>query len=105
MLLGAAALAYALVGHGPAGIEQAADKKPATHAKASGKGPLKHMDLKAQFAGPLKDTVIQRWQDPDTGTVCYVYLPILVQHSPRLPNGLVQYGANGIGSISCLPRR
>jgi hypothetical protein len=63
------------------------------------------MKLQAQFAGPLKDTVIQRWRDPDTGTLCYIYLPVLVRHSPKLPNGLVQYGANGIGSISCLPRQ
>lgn len=63
------------------------------------------MQLQAQYAGPLKDTVIQRWRDPVDGTICYVYLPILVQHSPSTATGLVQYGANGIGSISCLPGR
>lgn len=61
-----------------------------------------HMILKAQFAGPLKDTVVQRWEDPATGNTCYIYLPVVVQHSPPTPTGFVQYGANGIGSISCL---
>lgn len=61
-----------------------------------------HMVLKAQFAGPLKDTVVQRWEDPATGNTCYIYLPVVVQHSPPTPTGFVQYGANGIGSISCL---
>jgi hypothetical protein len=49
----------------------------------------------------LRDTLVQRWRDPIDGTICYIYLPILVQHGAG-PNGLVQYGANGIGSISCL---
>ena len=61
-----------------------------------------HMVLKAQFTGPLKDTVVQRWEDPATGNTCYIYLPVVVQHSPPTPTGFVQYGANGIGSISCL---
>lgn len=61
-----------------------------------------HMVLKAQFAGPLKDTVVQRWEDPATGNTCYIYLPVVVQHSPPTPTGFVQYGANGIGSISCI---
>ena len=63
------------------------------------------MKLQAQFAGPLKDTVVQRWQDPATGATCYIYLPITVQHSGVTPTGYVQYGANPIGSISCLPPR
>ena len=66
---------------------------------------LQVMKLQEQFAGPLKDTVIQRWQDPDTGTICYLYLPITVQHSPRTPTGYVQYGANSIGTISCVSGR
>ena len=60
-------------------------------------------ELEAQFRGPLKDTVIQRWKDPQTGATCYVYLPIVVEHSPQTPTGYVQYGANGVGSISCAP--
>jgi hypothetical protein len=51
--------------------------------------------------GPLRDTVIQRWRDPVDGTICYIYLPVIVQHG-RGPNNLVQYGPNSIGSISCL---
>jgi hypothetical protein len=63
------------------------------------------MSLQAQFKGPLQDTVIQRWHDPQTGATCYVYLPVVVQHSPPTPTGYIQYGANGIGSIACLPKR
>jgi hypothetical protein len=63
--------------------------------------PIGRMKLEAQFAGPLKSTVIQRWRDDEAGLTCYVYLPILVPHSKPLPNGLVFYGANNIGSISC----
>jgi len=60
------------------------------------------MVLKAQYTGPLKDTIVQRWEDPATGNTCYIYLPVVVQHSPPTPTGFVQYGANGIGSISCV---
>ena len=52
--------------------------------------------------GPLQDTVIQRWRDPADGTVCYIYLPITAPHSPPTGSGYVQYGANTIGSISCV---
>ncbi len=61
-----------------------------------------HAQLEGQFPGPLQDTVIQRWRDPVDGTVCYIYLPIAVAHTPG-PQGLVQYGAANIGTISCLP--
>lgn len=61
------------------------------------------MQLERQFAGPLQDTVVQRWRDPVDGTVCYFYLPISVQHSPTTVTGFVQYGSNGIGSINCIP--
>ena len=63
---------------------------------------MDHMQLERQFAGPLQDTIVQRWRDPVDGTVCYIYLPISAQHSPPTPPGFVQYGANTIGSISCL---
>jgi hypothetical protein len=62
---------------------------------------LPHMKLERQFAGPLKDTVIQRWRDPADGTICYLYLPVVVEHSTPTPSGFVQYGSNTIGSISC----
>ena len=64
---------------------------------------LPRMQLERQFAGPLRDTVVQRWRDIADGTVCYIYLPISAQHSPPTPGGFVNYGSNSIGSISCLP--
>lgn len=67
---------------------------------------LPRMQLERQFAGPLQDTVIQRWRDPVDGTVCYIYLPITAQHSPPTGSGYVQYSSNTIGSISCVaPQR
>lgn len=63
---------------------------------------MPRMQLERQFAGPLKDTIIQRWRDPADGMICYIYLPITAQHSAPTPEGFVQYGANNIGSLSCL---
>jgi hypothetical protein len=63
------------------------------------------MVLERQFSGPLQDTVIQRLRDPVDGTVCYLYLPISAPHSPTTSTGFVQYGPNGIGSVSCMPGR
>jgi hypothetical protein len=62
---------------------------------------LPSMVLERQFAGPLQDTIVQRWRDPVDGTICYIYLPITAPHSPPTQSGYVQYGANTIGSISC----
>ncbi len=59
------------------------------------------MQLDRQFAGPLQDTIVQRWRDPADGTICYIYLPITAAHSAPMPSGYVQYGANTIGTISC----
>ncbi len=64
---------------------------------------LPRMQLERQYAGPLQDTIIQRWRDPVDGTVCYIYLPITAPHTPPAASGYVQYGANTIGSMSCLP--
>lgn len=66
---------------------------------------LPAMRLEAQFRGPQQDTVVQRWRDLATNSVCYIYLPIVVQHSARTPTGYVQYGANSIGTISCVSGR
>ena len=105
MIVIAGALALALSGaftHGPAapgGTQLAANGQPGAQAQQA--PPLGHMQLQAQYMGPLRDTVIQRWRDPVDGTVCYIYLPIIVQHG-RGPGNLVQYGPNTIGSISCL---
>jgi hypothetical protein len=63
---------------------------------------LPRMQLERQFAGPLQDTIIQRWRDPVDGTICYIYLPIMAVHSAPAASGYVQYGANTIGSISCI---
>jgi hypothetical protein len=61
------------------------------------------MQLERQFAGPLQDTIVQRWRDPVDGMICYIYLPITAAHTPPTPSGYVQYGPNAIGSISCVP--
>ena len=64
---------------------------------------MPRMELEAQYAGPLQDTIVQRWRDPDNGTICYIYLPITVAHTPAQDGGYVRYGANTIGSINCVP--
>jgi hypothetical protein len=63
---------------------------------------MPRMQLERQFAGPLQDTIIQRWRDPVDGMICYIYLPITASHTPPTQSGYVQYGANTIGSISCV---
>jgi hypothetical protein len=105
----AGAIALALSGafnHGPtapAGTQYAANNTPAPGQPQQPQTapPIGRMQLQAQYMGPLRDTVIQRWRDPLDGTICYIYLPVIVQHGAG-PNNLVQYGANSIGSISCL---
>jgi hypothetical protein len=64
---------------------------------------MPRMQLEAEYAGPLKDTTIQRWRDPGGNVVCYLYVPFTAQHSPPAGNGYVQYGPNTIGTISCVP--
>jgi hypothetical protein len=76
---------------------------PSTPPAASEWEKLPRMTLEVVFAGPLRDTIIQRWRDPVDGMICYLYMPITAQHSTPLPSGFVQYGANSIGSISCVP--
>lgn len=78
-------------------------QQPPQQQQGSQWAKLPHMELERQFAGPLQDTVIQRWRDPVDGVVCYIYLPITAPHSAPTGNGYVEYGANTIGSISCLP--
>jgi hypothetical protein len=63
---------------------------------------LPRLQLERQYAGPLRDTIVQRWRDPADGVICYIYLPISAPHSPPAQQVFVQYGANTIGSISCL---
>jgi hypothetical protein len=60
------------------------------------------MVLERIYRGPLRDTIIQRWLDPIDGTVCFLYTPISAPLLPQPVEGYVQYGANQIGSISCV---
>ena len=62
---------------------------------------LPPLSLTKQFSGPLQDTTIQRFADPDTGVLCYLYTPYVVSNA-RDESGNIVYGANNIGSISCV---
>jgi hypothetical protein len=64
---------------------------------------MPRMTLEAEFAGPLRDTTVQRWRDVNADVVCYLYVPFTAQHSAPTPTGYVQYGPNTIGTISCVP--
>jgi hypothetical protein len=75
---------------------------PAQPPQSDDWSKLPRMQLERQFAGPLQDTIVQRWRDPVDGMICYIYLPITAAHTAPMANGFVQYGANTIGSISCL---
>ncbi len=90
------AAAFAALGSSGA-VGQQAPKESPQWAK------LPRMRLERQFAGPLQDTIVQRWRDTVDGTICYIYLPITAAHSAPTASGFVQYGANTIGSISCFP--
>lgn len=57
------------------------------------------MVLERVFRGPLQDTLVQRWRDPNDGAVCFVYLPISASVAGQGP--YLIYGPNTIGSISC----
>jgi hypothetical protein len=91
------AIVVAAVLGGFSAAAQEPPKPPSQWAK------MPHMQLERQFAGPLEDTIVQRWRDPEDGTVCYIYLPITAVHSAPTATGFVQYGSNSIGTISCLP--
>src|SRR5262245_12382583 len=43
---------------------------------------MPRMTLEAEFAGPVRDTTIQRWRDQNGDVVCYLYVPFTAQHSP-----------------------
>jgi hypothetical protein len=60
---------------------------------------LPRMQIEETYAGPLKDTTIQRWRDGEA--VCYLYVPFTAQHSQPTATGYVLYGPNNIGAISC----
>ena len=61
----------------PTAISHGADTRPPLSHVA-----LPRMTIQAQYGGPLQDTLIQRLRDPVDGTICYVYLPIVVHHQP-----------------------
>ena len=61
---------------------------------------IPRMILERQYAGPLQDTIIQRWRDPVDGSTCYIYLPFSAPFTAPA-TGYVQYGSSTIGSISC----
>lgn len=88
---------------GPAQAESAAQIDIAADKDAKSTRPhFPFMRLEAQYAGPFRDTIIQRWRDPIDGRVCYLYLPVRVKHAPiKDKNEIVDYGRNNIGSISC----
>ena len=106
---GVAAIAACLIavavvtGPPPAMAQQPPQPRPPQPPQESGDwAKLPRMFLERQFAGPLQDTIIQRWRDTADGTICYIYLPITAAHSVPTQAGFVQYGANTIGSISCM---
>lgn len=70
-------------------------------AKAVPPPKLAPLTLTKQFAGPLQDTTIQRFVDSETGVLCYLYTPYTVRNA-RDESGNIVYGANNIGSISCV---
>lgn len=81
----------------------AAAPAPATAATAppAPSPKLPPLKLTQQFSGPLQDTAIQRFIDPETGVVCYLYTPYAVPNG-RNEKGQLVYGANNIGNISCV---
>lgn len=79
----------------PAAVAPPAPVPPAPSPK------LPQLNLSQQFSGPLQDTAIQRFIDPETGVVCYLYTPYVVPNS-RNERGQLVYGANNIGNISCV---
>jgi hypothetical protein len=101
-LLSGAALAQGPQPKQPAPQQAAPQAQPQQAAPQVVWERMPHMQLEAEYAGPMKDTAIQRWRDPAGDTVCYLYIPFTAQHSPPTPSGYVQYGANTIGSISCV---
>lgn len=61
------------------------------------------MILEQVYRARLRDTIIQRWRDPANSIICYLYVPISTSFAQaQQGNSFVQYGANNIGSISCV---
>lgn len=84
------------------GVAYAQEPKQVSESKS-----IDQFVLDGQYAGPFKDTLVQRWIDRLTGNICYLYIPVVVPGVPTPGNSPGQprvYGPNGIGSISCVPR-
>jgi hypothetical protein len=96
-----ATVLVAVICCGPALAQQAPAQQPAAAPPVTWES-MPRMQIEQQFAGPLKDTAIQRWRDPQTNVLCYVYLPFTAAHSAPTATSYVQYGPNSIGSISCV---
>ena len=89
-------------------------KKDATKKESKALPPADSFILDAQFNGPFQDTLIQRWVDKVKGNVCYLYIPVMVPNFDRQVQekqpgqstnpkpGPKVYGANSIGTISCV---
>lgn len=97
----AIAIAIALRADGGGLFESSSSMSSIDASKQPQPPQLPPMQLQQQFSGPLLGTAIQRWRDPIDGTICYIFLPMVVHHTSA-PLGYVQYGSNSIGSISCL---
>ena len=69
---------------GLAWAQQPPPAPPAPQQQPSQWQQLPRMQLERQYAGPLQDTLIQRWRDPVDGTTCYLYVPVSVQHSSTM---------------------
>ena len=72
-------------------------------AEPSGWSSAPHMIFEREFAGPVTDTIIRRWRDPDNGAQCYIYAPISAKVAGLAAAGPAGYKADAIGSISCIP--
>lgn len=73
---------------------------PQQPSSAAGTQALPRMQIVQQYAGPFPDTLIQKLYDPQSGVLCYLYIPVKVANAQD--QGIAVYGANTIGSISCL---
>ena len=71
------------------------------HAKSSAVAQISAAHAYKTICRPLEATTIQRFVDPETGVLCYLYTPYVVSNA-RDESGNIVYGSNNIGSISCV---
>ena len=86
----------------PAALRESRSQPQPVQRNFPPKPELPLMELQAQYQGPFEDTIIQRWRDPIDGRVCYLYIPSQVNRDRRDDSPFLDYGANAIGSISCM---